>query len=108
MADLIYNEPFEPEEWAWKIGGDTYLLKKHRQIDCEYSEEDHEGFFEYDYDFMTLSCFDEKGTELFTARTYCDEDEMHFLSRPNGSLKDNERQVIEKIKKKFHVIDIRY
>ncbi|MGR3286900.1 hypothetical protein [Bacillus sonorensis] len=106
MSNVIYNEPFECEEWVWQIHDDTYLLKKYRQIDCgEYDGAT--GLFEYYYDFIILTCFDEKGTELFTARTYRDEDEMHFLSRSNGSLKENYFEMMEKIKQKLQVASIR-
>ncbi|UOY87726.1 hypothetical protein [Bacillus glycinifermentans] len=107
MSNIVYNEPFECEEWIWKIHDDAYLLKKYRQIDCECSDEDEE-LFEYYYDFIMISCFDEKGTHLFTARKYWDEDEIHLLSRPNGSLNGNDIEMMQKLKKKFHVANIRY
>ncbi|WPC39705.1 hypothetical protein [Clostridium sp. JS66] len=99
--NLVYNRPFEFENFVWEINEIKYFINKYRQIDCD-NEAD------YYYDFIILEFADINGDKLFSIRKYNDENRMSFLCNPYLIVSEALPNILKKLKIKYQINNFYY
>ncbi|MDF2804836.1 MAG: hypothetical protein K0S61_4741 [Anaerocolumna sp.] len=99
--ELIYNKPFEHENWIWEINDIRYYVNKYRKIDSDKEM----GFY---YDFIILEFNDSNGERLFHIRKYHKEKRMSLFCNPYIVINTNLSEMILRLKGKYEVEDFYY
>ncbi|MBM6616690.1 hypothetical protein [Bacillus suaedaesalsae] len=98
---LVYNVPFEVEEWSWEINDTIYHIEKYRLIECDSKA----GYYN------DCNYFDVKNEEneiSFPMKKYHREKRMNLYCDPYNVLKDDLNKMLELLQYKYKIKEFFY